>query len=211
MIEAPPSAVRAGLVPADGVALAIVAVAFVLGVVVVRPLHRWLAAAPDETPAVSRAGGGPAAALTLTITTLAFAVWAFNPFAAAVLVLPAHLWMLAVAPEARLRRGAALALVVLALVPAGLVLAVFLSTSGASLAQTPWALLLLVAGGQVGVLALLVIGAIGACAIGALRLATLPGIGEAPSSPTESIRGPMGYVGPGSLGGTESGFREARR
>jgi hypothetical protein len=34
----------------------------------------------------------------------------------------------------------------------------------------------------------------------------LPAIGEAPSAPQESIRGPMGYAGPGSLGGTESGF-----
>ena len=209
--DAPASAVPAGLVPADGLAIAIVAVAFVLGVVVVRPLHRLLAAAPDATPAISREGGGPAAALTLVITGLAWAVWVLNPFAAAVLVAPAHLWMLAVTPEVRLRRGGALALVLLALVPAALVLGVFASAVGASVTQLPWALILLVAGGQVGILALIVIAVLGACALGAFRLALLPGIGEAPPAPQESVYGPMGYIGPGALGGTESGYGGARR
>jgi hypothetical protein len=211
MIEAPPSAVPAGLIGADGIALAIVAVAFVLGLVVLRPLHRWLAAVPDDAPAVSREGGGPASALTISITALAFAVWIFNPFAAAVLVLPAHLWMLAVTPEVRLRRAGALVMVVAALIPALLVLAVFASGVGANVLQLPWSLLLLIAGGQVGPGALIATCALGACALGAFRLALLPAIGEAPSAPQESIRGPMGYAGPGSLGGTASGFREARR
>jgi hypothetical protein len=70
----------------------------------------------------------------------------------------------------------------------------------------PWAALLLVAGGQVGPLALLALSLLGACAIGAFRLALLPAPGEAPPAASASVRGPMGYAGPGSLGGTESGF-----
>lgn len=203
---APGSALAPGLVPADGTAVAVVAVIFVLGVLAVRPLQRIFAARPESMPAVEREGGGPAAALTLAITGVAVAVWVANPFAAAVLVLPAHLWMLAAVPEVRLRRGPALALVLAALLPAALVLAVFANAIGASPAQLPWALILLAAGGQVGVLALLAMSAMGACAVGAFRLALLPAAGEAPPALGESVRGPMGYAGPGSLGGTESGF-----
>ncbi|MCW2990175.1 MAG: hypothetical protein JWM73_769, partial [Solirubrobacterales bacterium] len=39
------------------------------------------------------------------------------------------------------------------------------------------------------------------------RLALLPAAGETPPAAAGgSVRGPMGYAGPGSLGGTESGF-----
>jgi hypothetical protein len=90
--------------------------------------------------------------------------------------------------------------------PAALVLAVYASAVGASLVQLPWSLMLLVAGGQVGWLALLALCLLGACAVAAFRLALLPGTLEAPPPAAQSIRGPMGYAGPGSLGGTESGF-----
>lgn len=203
---APPSAVPAGLVGVDGLVVAIVALVFVLGVLAARPLQRLLAARPEAMPAVERESGGPAAALTLVMTVVAVAVWVANPFAAAVLVVPAHLWMLAAVPEVRLRRGPALALVLLALAPAALVLAVYAVAIGASPLELPWALLLLVAGGQVGLLALAAISLIAACAVGAFRLALLPAAGEAPPAATTSVRGPLGYAGPGSLGGTESGF-----
>lgn len=209
--DAPAGAVAAGRVPADAVALATVLLVFVLAAIAVRPLQRLFGARPEDAPAVEREAGGPAAALTLVITGLALAVWVVNPFAAGILVLPAHLWMLASVPEVRLGRAAALLLVLVALAPAALVLAVFASATGASIVQLPWLLVLLVAGGSVGVLSLLVLCALGACALGAFRLALLPAAGESPPSPAESIRGPMGYAGPGSLGGTESGFGSGMR
>lgn len=203
---APGGAVPAGLIAADVAALGVVAGVFVLGTLAVRPLQRLLAVRPEAIPAIERENGGPAAALTLAITAVAIAVWAANPFAAAVLVLPAHLWMLAAVPEVRLGRASALALVLVALLPAALVLAVYANAVGASVVQLPWAVLLLIAGGQVGILALLAICALGACAVGAFRLALLPAAGEAPPAASASVRGPMGYAGPGSLGGTQSGF-----
>ncbi|MFL5845644.1 MAG: hypothetical protein ACJ762_13225 [Solirubrobacteraceae bacterium] len=203
--EAPGGAIATGLVPADGVAVGIVAAVFLLGVLAVRPLQRLVAARPESAPAVERDSGGPAAALTLLITGLAIAVWIFNPFAAGVLVLPAHLWMLAAVPEVRMRRGPALGLVLLALLPAAFVLAVYANAIGASPIQLPWSLLLLVAGGQVSILSLLVLSAVAACGVAAFRLALLPTPDEAPPA-AASVRGPMGYAGPGSLGGTESGF-----
>lgn len=209
--DAPSGAVAAGRVPVDAVALATIALVFVLAVLAVRPLQRLVGSRPEDAPAVERDAGGPAAALTLLITGLAIAVWVANPFAAAIIVLPAHLWMLVAVPEVRLGRGAALALVLAALAPAAVVLAVFASATGASIVQLPWLLVLLVAGGGVGIPALLALCVLGACAVGAFRLALLPAAGEAPPAPAESIRGPMGYAGPGSLGGTESGFGSGTR
>ncbi|MDX6639671.1 MAG: hypothetical protein QOF12_682 [Solirubrobacteraceae bacterium] len=204
LADAPGEAVAAGRVPVDGVALAFVILVFVLGVVAVRPLHRRLAVQADPHD-----GGGPAA-LTLTTTALAVVVWLINPFAAAVLVAPAHLWMLATVPETRPRRPIAVALVVLALAPAALVLAVFAAATGASLPVLPWTLLLLVAGGQLGPLSLLALCVLGACAVGALRLALRPPAQDAAPASAQSVRGPLGYAGPGSLGGTDSAMRVRR-
>lgn len=202
--DAPGNAVPAGRVPVQGVALAVVTCVFVLGVLAVRPLHRWLAVGPGPE------GPGPPAALALTLTVLTLVVWLFNPFAAAILVVPGHLWLVATVPEVRLPRWAAALLVLLALVPAGLVLGVFASATGASVLQLPWLLLLLVAGGGVGPAALAAICVLGASAVGAWRLAMLPREEEALPAGTASVRGPLGYAGPGSLGGTESGFGSRR-
>lgn len=203
--EAPAGAVPAGLVGVDGASVAIVAVVFVLGVAAVRPLQRLLAARPEDLPVVERDAGGPAAALTLVMALLAVAVWAVNPFAAAVLVAPAHLWMLAAVPEVRLSRVAAVVLVVVALVPGLVVLGLYADAVGAGPAELPWSLLVLVAGGQVGLPALVTLAALAACAVGAVRLAALPNSGDAPPT-TPSVLGPMGHAGPGALGGTPSGY-----
>lgn len=204
--DAPGNAVAAGRVPTDGVALAVVVCSFVLAALIVRPLHRWLAVGPGPQ------GAGPAAALAVTMTALALLVWVFNPFAAAVLVLPAHLWLLASVPEVRLPRWASALLVLVALLPAAGVLAVFAGATGASILQLPWLLVLLVAGGGVGPATLAVVCVFGACAVGAWRLSGLPREEDAiPAPAAQSIRGPLGYAGPGSLGGTESGFGSSRR
>jgi hypothetical protein len=118
--------------------------------------------------------------------------------------------MLVTVPEARVRRRFALVLVLGALAPVVLVVGVFASAIGASAAQLPWSLLLLVAGGQVGLLALLVLCTLGSCTVGALRLALMPGAEDRAPAPTQSVRGPMGYAGPGSLGGTDSAMRLRR-
>ena len=192
---APHGPVVAGRIPADGVAIAVVALVFVLG---------WLAVAPLERALGVRAGpegAGPAAAVALATVVLACVVWGFNPFAAAVLVLPAHLWLLVGAPEVRLRRPPAVALALGALVPAAIVLAVYAHAVGASLFQLPWSLLLLVGGGQVALLALLTLCLLAGCAVGATRLALRPSEEEAPAAPAPSVFGPLGHTGwtgPGS-------------
>jgi hypothetical protein len=202
---APADAVVAGRVPADGVAIAVVGLVFVLGCLALAPIHRALGVPvrPD--------GAGPGAAVGLTAVVLACAVWLFNPFAAAVLVLPAHLWL--VAPELRMRRGAAIALVLAALLPVAIVLGVYAQAVGASLVRLPWSLLLLVAGRQVGVLAMLAVSVLGGCALAALRLALREPDREAPAVVSPPLFGPVGYSGLGgadSRGGGEPAVRARR-
>jgi hypothetical protein len=205
MLEAAPhGAVAAGVVGASGVALAAVALMFVLGWLGLRTVHRMLGVtAPPEGP-------GPAAALGVAIVGLAWIVWLFNPFAAAVLVLPAHLWLVVPSPEVRLRRPVAVVLVLCALIPAAVVVGVYASAVGASLLQLPWSLLLLVAGGQVGLLALLVICAFGACAVGAVRLVLRQAEEELTPQAAAPLFGPIGYSGSGTIGGGEPAVRARR-
>jgi hypothetical protein len=81
---------------------------------------------------------------------------------------------------------------------------------GASIVGLPWSLLLLVGGGQVGVLALLALSLLGGCALGALRLALREPDREAPAVVAPPLFGPVGYSGPGSLGGGEPAIRVRR-
>ncbi len=75
-----------------------------------------------------------------------------------------------------------------------------------------WTALLLLAGGQVGILgALLWSLALGCLAAGVMLALTptspLPGLGADSGAEEITIRGPRSYAGPGSLGGTESALR----
>jgi hypothetical protein len=119
-----------------------------------------------------------------------------------------HAWLLIVAPGVRVRRGAALGLLALGLLPiAGLVLADARSL-GLGPLDSAWMALLLVAGGHVGFWTWLQCSLFAAVAIGvaALALRRRPPV-ERSREPEISVRGPLTYAGPGSLGGTESALR----
>ena len=135
-------------------------------------------------------------------------LWLVNPFSALVMVPALHLWMLATlvdpAPGKRTR---------LAMVAGGLVLPVLLViyqllVLGLNPLAGAWYLLLLVTGGHISVvsslLGCLFVGILGG--VVAVARSTPP---EAPRPPREvpKVRGPAGYAGPGSLGGTDSALR----
>ncbi len=74
-----------------------------------------------------------------------------------------------------------------------------------------WTATLLLAGGHVGVLAALIWSCAFGCAVAISLVALTPpadplGLGT-PEHPEVTIRGPLSYAGPGSLGGTESALR----
>jgi hypothetical protein len=153
-------------------------------------------------------GDGAGAALLVMWCALAGVLWVTNPYAAALLVPGAHLLLAVVAREVRLRRGLALALVALAAVPFLLVDLSIAGQLGLAPGDFAWFCVLLVAGGIVGPLGWAIWSLVLVCLLAAALLATRSRPVTAAVEPTEvTVRGPITYAGPGSLGGTESALR----
>ena len=205
--ERPGAPVPAGAVPADstaaGVVVALVLV-FALCWIGVRPL------AVRALGARAPLGDGHAAAILAVLVVASFAIWLANPFAAALLVLPAHLWLLVVASEVRQPRPVAVLLALLALVPLLLVGASLAGQLGYSLRDAAWSLVLMVSGGHVGPLAWLMWSVLAGTAVSVgVLVAVRPGEHDAGPAVARdaTVRGPRSYAGPGSLGGTDSALR----
>lgn len=151
-------------------------------------------------------GAGAGVAVLLVLTATAVLVWIANPFAALLLILPLHLFLFVLAPELRPRRWLGLAVIALALVPAGLLVFFYAHEFAAGPTGVVWAVVLQLGGGHLGFLAALLaslfLGCVSASILVALQGKTSTGLPQA-----VSIRGPISYAGPGSLGGTESALR----
>jgi hypothetical protein len=206
LLTAPPAPVPAGAIPIDGagraglIATALVVVLTVLG----RPVLLRLM---NGQRRIEGPGGG--AALMLVWSVLAALLWVVNPYAAAFMLPAAHLWLLVAAPGVRLRRGVAVGLVALSLLPFAIGALNIAAQGGLDPLAFAWALLLSVAGGHIGPVAWLFWSIATGCAAAAMVLAwrtrRLPP--EETGEPPITVRGPVTYAGPGSLGGTESALR----
>jgi hypothetical protein len=99
--------------------------------------------------------------------------------------------------------------VVAGLVPFAAVALVDASSLGYGLRDGLWQGVLLVAGGGIGPVTWLLWSVVGACAVCAVRIAikTTPSERAIDGRPDVTVRGPVTYAGPGSLGGTESALR----
>jgi Peptidase family M28 len=205
LVATPPSPVPAGAIPIDGAgraALIGTALVLVLGVAG-RPLLLRLTGGRRGLD-----GAGAGAALLLAWCGLALVLWIINPFAAAFMIPAAHLWLVLAAPGVRLRRALALGLVAASLLPfaiGGLILARQL---GLGPVDAVWSVLLIVAGGHVSPLGWLFWSLVAGCVVAAMVLAwrTRPPP-PVDAAPKITVRGPLTYAGPGSLGGTESALR----
>jgi hypothetical protein len=168
-------------------------------------------------PAIVRAlgltrGPLPAAAgvaFLLVLDAVALVTWVGNPFAALLMVPAAHIWLLVAAPELRPRRAwLGMGLVLLGVCAPALVVVYYANQLGGGTASL-WMGMLLVAGGHIGPLTVvlwsLALGCVPVAAIAALSGRRAPRVLEEPAAIT--IRGPLSYAGPGSLGGTESALR----
>jgi hypothetical protein len=156
----------------------------------------------------SPAAGGLAAATGMAIALTAAVVWVFNPYAAALLLPAAHLWLLAGAPESRMRGAVAALAVALGVVLPLTVVVHYSRALGLDPLALGWLVTLATAGGHVSVFTALVTGIWLACLGGVLTVlrARRRVAAKAPPEPLRT-RGPAGYAGPGSLGGTESALR----
>jgi hypothetical protein len=197
---APPGAAPLASAPALGLASA--ALIGLLAMLLLRPY----ASRQLVGRAVPAAGGG-AAGVGLLLALTALGVWAVNPYAASVLLPAAHVWLLSAESRARVRGVRPAALAAGLFLPAVVVL-YYLLALDLSAEELGRLLFDLVAGGEVGFFDALAISlfAGAACAL----LSVLRGRGPAEQAAPEEIvrtRGPGGYAGPGSLGGTESALR----
>lgn len=179
------------------------------GLVLLLALVSWPALARRLALPLRPSAEAGAVALMLVLVALCLLVWLLNPFACLLLVPAAHACLLACSSAGRRRLLAPLA-VALALVPLAALLAVYAADLGLGPGRLAESAVLLLAGGQVGLLAAL----LWSLALGCLLAVLL--LGREPSAPHVegtgvpdriSTRGPLTYAGPGSLGGTESALR----
>lgn len=199
---APSRPVPAANLPLDAggrTALISAAVVFVLvAVLCARLLRRHGAGSPRDP--------GAGVALLAAGTVLAGFAWLFNPFAAALLVLPLHVWALTLLTRTPPPRPLTLALGLLALVPLAGLLALDAARLDLGPVSLAWTAMLLVAGGYAGLLTT-VAWSVGFGLVVAGFVIALHRRPEREPPATVTVRGPLSYAGPGSLGGTESALR----
>jgi hypothetical protein len=156
----------------------------------------------------SAAAGGLASATGLVINGLAAVVWVANPYAAALLLPAAHLWLLAGSPSSRLRGMAAAIAVVGGLLLPALAAFHYARALGLDPLELAWLAALISADGHISAPAALAAALWLACLAGLLIVVRTRRQVAATTGPEPMrTRGPSGYAGPGSLGGTESALR----
>jgi hypothetical protein len=205
---APRVPVLPSAMPLEGTAAkAIVASGFVFALAwLVRPaLMRRLG--PAARPASDAAG----LSILVVLLAVCLVTWIINPFATLLLLPALYSWLFLVSPQLRGRRAAALALVAIGVTPIILLVSFYAAQLGLGPGQVAWTAVLLLAGGHVGVFSAalwsLIFGCAVAAAIFAYKVRPVPPVPWLDSSAEITIRGPLTYAGPGSLGGTESALR----
>lgn len=153
-------------------------------------------------------------AIVLLLAPAGLVVWAFDPYTALLIAIPANVWLALAAAPVRLRRPLASAVVVAGLLPLVLLVAFYSHQLSLDPVRAAWTAAGLLAAGSVGPGGAL-LWSIGLGAGTAAVLLAL--VGVEPVRPIRAtrrggseritIRGPLTYAGPGSLGGTESALR----
>ena len=182
-----------GSVPISWAALAGVPVAIALGWLVLRPLAL-------RTPrGVAEAGPGAPAALMLIGAIAGAVVWIRDPLTALLIVPFVHIAPWLVDPERAPTRRACAVAIALTLIPTAVVLTVISSDLGAGPVGLLWTVVLIFASGSAG----LQVGVITTLLFALLASTLLLALRPRPEGKLElQTRGPLGYAGPGSLGGT---------
>lgn len=150
---------------------------------------------------------GAVGATLILACALALVTWVANPFAALLLVPALNLWLIALAPAARLGRALRVVMLVLGFALPLLVIAYYAVTLGFGPGTLIWTGLLMVAGGQLGlpmaVLMCLLLAVAISAVVNAAQILKVKVDRTTPATPI-TVRGPVTYAGPGSLGGPAS-------
>lgn len=211
LLTAPPGAVGVGApVTAAGAAVTGVALlAAILAFPLLRPAGVQLASGigwrrTPTTPVIE----GAAVGLSIVLCGLSLLVWAVNPFAAFLLVPALHLSLWLGAPATVRSPLRAAAIVAGGLLVPALALLYYLVDLGLTPWRLAWDLTLAVVGGAIapGTAAALCV-ALGILASAVVLLLRAVRAADPAPEPSVSVRGPVSYAGPGSLGGTRSALR----
>ena len=225
---APPGPVGGDALTLDGKAAGILAglgCLILLGFAVRWRVERHIWSSQASSPQPERANGrraarrragdddqtspGAAAAFLLVLCVVALVIWLTNPFAAALVVPALHLWMWIVAPERRVRVPWAVLLFAAGLAPGILAAYYYATLLGLGPAAAAWNAVLMLAGGSVSLTSAIewsiLLGCVVSLAAMIVRIARQPR--PRPAEMPITVRGPLSYAGPGSLGGTKSALR----
>jgi hypothetical protein len=204
---APPGPLGGGAIHLGTGQLALLGVAaaiILIGLIWFRRGIAALAGLPTGATAEEPHGPGAAAAVLLLLCAVTLVLWLSNPFAALLLTPALHLWMWIVVPDVRLPTAAMLVLLLAGLALPVLVLVEYMTTLGLGPLTAAWSWALLLAGGKVGVLSALEGSVFLGCLISVVAIALRAARADRPEPEPVTIRGPVTYAGPGSLGGTKS-------
>ncbi len=209
---APPGPVAAGAIPmgSGGVALLVaMAVVVLAGSAGALWLARRLPTRPRTYRRAAEGSGsdGAVAGLLVVMCAVTFAIWLTNPFAALLLVPALHLWLWAISPDLRVPLPARLALIAVGIAPVVLVAGYYANELGYGPVAAIWEMVLLLAGHGVSLVAALEWSVVLGCLLSAATLSLLAARGSRKVPTPVTVRGPVTYAGPGSLGGTKSALR----
>jgi hypothetical protein len=216
-----------GAVPLSGGGIAVLAVALLAGLgggVVTYAVFVWMSALHDERPArehapapigrtpwrtPDRPDDGTAIAMGLVLVVVALLLWYANPLAAALLVPALHLWIWGVDSDLAIPGGAwtRSAMVVLGLIPIAGLVVFYGHAVGFSAGQLAYEAVLLLAGHVVSWVAAVEWALVLGCMVTAVVLIVVQARRPEPVAAPVTVRGPLSYAGPGSLGGTKSALR----
>jgi hypothetical protein len=151
-------------------------------------------------------GAGAAAGVLVVMCAVTLTVWFSNPFAALLLVPALHLWLWVVTPDVRLPVPVTVLMLAIGLAPVALLAAYVAVTLGLGPVGLAWTGVLMLAGGPLSLLGAIEWSLLAGCAISVVVIAVRAQAADRQDLPV-TVRGPMSYAGPGSLGGTESALR----
>ena len=212
-----PGAPRPGAIAVGGDAITVMAVALLVAIgCAVGARYAFAAVGPprasrsgreSRTPDPANPDDGIAAAMLLVLCVVAVLVWLVNPFAAALLVPALHLWLWAIDGDLRLPLPVRIVMIALGAVPTAAVVVFFAHALHFSPGQLPWEAVLLLGGHVVSWVAAIEWSLALGCLGTALGLVVAAARRPEPVAPPVTVRGPLSYAGPGSLGGTKSALR----
>jgi hypothetical protein len=130
-----------------------------------------------------------------------------NPFAA-VLAIPAlNLWIWVLAPDLSIRRPVAALLLALGLIAPVVIFIYYAQAFAVGPASMAWTGVLMLAGGKLGIATTIEWCVMAGCTVSVVAIGVRVARRAKPAEVEVTVRGPVTYAGPGSLGGTKSAIR----